>query len=318
MKHALFVILCAVPALIAAQADPPRIAIEPAGRRFLGNVGPLEKKTVEYQFRNTSKAPIRVTLADLSPGVVVHGPVLEGPIPAGEARALTLSLDPSGFVGFQARNVRLVTDDPHQAEYRLPVAVEVRPDLTVAPERADLQVQPHESPMTTFTFTRETGAPTTLRLTGTLPPYLEPEWVQEGARTRLQVTFRPAQVAPGALLGLESLEVESNAPLQPRFTLYVNWRLRLPVEPSPSRLAFQGDEVCDLRLWGADGKSFRIESAVVEGGGFQVDLPPAADAAEQVLKVRRLQGPDRALLVLRFRDQEAPLKVPLVNLGKGR
>jgi len=299
-----------------AQApDPARLAIEPAGRVFVGSIGPREVKTVTYTFTNTSAAPIRLRLADLSPGVEVHGPALEQPFAPGQKQVLTLTVDPTDFVGRQVRNVRLLTDDPRQGEYRLPLAMDVRPDLTVDALRRDLgNVAPHESPQAIFAFVRETRVPTVLRVTSALPPYLEQEMVPGPEGVRLLFTFRPQLVPPGSTLGLETVEVETNAPHQPSFTLYVSWRLHHPVEATPARLVFLDPAVDrqDLTLAARDKHPFTLEKAEIEGTGFEVGGLPAAAAPALKLSIRRTApGPVKAVLILRFAGMAEPLKVPL-------
>ncbi|WP_316414958.1 hypothetical protein [Mesoterricola silvestris] len=311
-----FLAIAACAAHLLAQA-PARLDIRPAGRVQLGSTGPREVRTVAYTFTNISDRPIALRVGELSPGVTVRGPALDGPFAPGQSLGLTLTLDPADFVGPQARNVRLLTDDPHQGEYRLPVAVDVRADLTVDAQRKSLGVvAPHESPQAVFTFTRETGQPTVLRLTGDVAPYLETEVVPGTPSSRLLVTLRPALIPPGTALGLETLRVETSAPLQPRFDLYLDWKLHHPIEALPSRVVFLDPAVPvqTLLLKARDGKAFALEGADVEGAGFERGPLPAA-APEMALEIRRT-APDvaRALLVLRFKGQEPPLKVPLSYL----
>jgi len=308
--------LIALAAPLPAQA-PARLDVKPAGRVQLGSTGPRETRTVAYTFTNVSARPIALRLGDLSPGVTVRGPALEGPFAPGQSLGLTLTVDPAGFVGPQARNVRLLTDDPLQGEYRLPVALDVRADLTVDAQRRSLGiVAPHESPQAVFTFTRETGQPTALRLAGGIAPYLDAEVVPGSPTSRLLVTLRPARVPPGATLGLETLQVETSAPMQPAFTLYLDWKLHHPIEAVPSRVVFldPAAPAQELLLKARDGKAFLIEGAEVEGGGFTLGpLPDPAPA--QSLAIRRTAlSVARTLLVLRFKGQDAPLRVPLSYL----
>jgi len=309
---------CALP--ILAQA-PARLAVKPAGRVQLGSVGPLEVRTVAYTFTNVSARPIALRLGDLSPGVTVRGPALEGPFAPGQSLPLTLTVDPADFAGPQARNVRLFTDDPQQGEYRLPVAMDVRADLTVDAQRRSLgAVAPHESPQAVFTFTRETGRPTALRLTGETAPYLDAEVIPGTPTSRLLVTLRPGRVPPGVTLGLETLRVETSAPLQPAFTLYLDWKLHHPVEAVPSRVVFldPAAPAQELLLKARDGGAFTIVGAQVEGAGFEVG-PLPGPAPEQVLAIRRTATTlARALLVLRFKGQDEPLRVPLSFLPSSK
>jgi hypothetical protein len=297
---------------------PPRLRIEPAGRVDLGELGPLEPRVRHYRIINTSAAPIRLRLLDLSPGVTVAGPALEQPIPPGTAAGLDLRVDPADWAGLQQRNVRLGTDDPAQGNYYLPVRMRVRPDLAVDGIRrsfGDVGVQ--ESPQVAYTFTRETGRPLTLRVATPLPPYLECEIQGIGPNAQLAFTFRAARVQPGMRLGLERVRVETNAPLQPSFDLYLEWRLHHAVEPEPARVVFTGPEpdTLELRLTSRAGTAFRILEAKLEGAGFQVGVVPGDEAPEQVLAIRcTAAAPARAMLVLRCTGAEGPLRVPVAYL----
>jgi hypothetical protein len=309
-----------LPALISlvALAAPPRLEVEPKGRVLLGSVGPREVKTLAYTFTNTSGAPIALRLADLSPGVKAWGPALEGAFQPGQSLGLTLTVDPAEFVGPQVRSIRLVTDDPGQGEYRLPLAMDVRADLTVDAVRGTFgDIGPNQSPQVTFRFTRETGVPTVLRLVRELPPYLEAELLAEGAVTRLQLTFRQALAPAGATRGLETLEVASNAPLQPHFVLFVAWALRHPIEALPSRIVMLEPKVTrqELRLRARDGKPFRLARAQVDGDGFSLGALPVEAGPEQLLTVlRTAPNATRAVLTLWVVGLEEPLKVPIAFL----
>lgn len=297
--------------------EPPRLRVEPPGQVDLGALGPREPRDQAYRFLNVSAAPIALRLLDLSPGVTVQGPALQGPIPAGGAAALTLTLDPAGWQGLQTRNVRLGTDDPGQGNYYLPVQVRIRPDLTVDALRGDFgDAAVFESPERSFRFTRETGEPLALRIATPLPPYLEAE-LEPGRTWVLRCTFHPARVEPGVRLGLERIRVETNAPLQPAFDLYLSWRLHHPIEAEPARVVIQDPDTRaqELRLKAGDGRPFAILGATVEGEGFKVVSSPAGEAPEHTLTVR-CEGPRgaRAMLVLTFTGQDAPLRVPLAYL----
>ncbi len=298
--------------------DPPRLAITPKGRVPIGSVGPMEKKTLAYTFQNTSATPISLRVGDLSPGVTVQGPALEKPIGPHESASLTMAIDPTDFVGTQRRSVRLITDDPRQGKYQLPVEMIVRPDLTVDQARKSFgEIASHESPQLSFLFTRESDLPLQVHLVTPLPDYLEQE-IETGAhRAELRLTFRPGKVAPGIALGLETLVIESNAPHQPRFTLYADWKLRRPVEATPSRLVFLEAQVKELplALKSRDGRPFSIQSALIEGEGFALAPRSQTAAPEQKLGILRTGETEaRALLVLRFEGQEESLKVPLAYL----
>jgi len=298
--------------------NPPRLEIAPKGRVKVGSVGPREKKTLSYTFKNISSTPISLRVGDLSPGVTVQGPALEKAIGPQESASLSMTLDPTDFVGVQRRNVRLLTDDPKQGQYLLPVEMVVRPDLTVDQERKSFgEIASHESPQLHFTFTRESGVPLQLRLTTPLPEYLEQEFEEGVNRTELRFTFRPGKVPPGIQLGLETLVVESNAPLQPRFTLYLDWRLRRPVEATPNRLVFLDPKVkaLELSLKRRDGQPFAIQSAEIEGPGFSVEALPKGSGTEHRFRILCRGGAEaKAMLVLRFAGQEEVLRVPLAHL----
>ncbi len=297
---------------------PPRLAIDPPGRVDLGELGPLQPRTQAYRFTNTSAAPIALRVLDRSPGVTVAGPALERPIPPKGSAFLALRVDPEDWVGPQARNVRLGTDDPGQGNYYLPIRFQVRPDLTVDGVRRSLGDMPGaDSRQAVFTFTRETGKPVALRVTTELPPYLEWETQGLGPQVQLTLTLRAARIPPGMRMGLERVRVETNAPQQPAFDLYLEWRVHHPVEAAPARVVFQDPEpaVLELELRSRGGTPFLILGADLEGEGFQVGPMPAAPAPVQTLAIRRTaRGTARAMLVLRFSGEEESLKVPLAYL----
>ena len=308
-----------LPALLAAAVDPvPRLRIEPAGRVELGSLGPRERREQRYLVRNASPRPISLRILDLAPGVTLAGPALAAPIPAGAAAGLTLRLEADGWAGVQDRNVRLGTDDPRPGAYYLPVRAEIRPDLTVDGSRREFgAVGDQESPCQWFQFRRETGDPLWLHITSPLPPYLEAELQSGGAVARLGLTLRPERIPPGMRLGLELVRVETNAPLQPGFDLYLGWRLRLEIEPEPARVVFQGpgDGARNLTLTARDGSPFRILGAAVEGGAFTVGPLPEPGRAVQTLEIRRPgAAPARAMLVLTIQGRNRPLRVPLASL----
>ena len=307
----------AVPAP-ALEASAPRLMITPAGRLDLGEVGPLETRVQVYTFANRSARPISLRVLDLSPGVTVAGPALGAPIPPEGSAGLVLRVDPADWVGPQTRNVRLGTDDPGQGTYYLPFRMTVRPDLTVDGARRSFgDVACYESPIETFTFARETGKPLTVRVVTPLPPYLECEVRTEGPRAQLACTLRPGRVRAGMRLGLERVRVETNAPLQPQFDLYLEWRMHHAIEPVPQRVVFTGPhpDTLILRLKSRNGAPFRILEAELEGDGFRLDRPAQASAPEQALAIRRTSpAPSRAMLVLRCSGEEEALKVPIASL----
>ncbi len=307
-------------ALAVPPCAPARLVIAPAGRVDLGELGPLEARTREYTFTNASPAPIRLRVLDLAPGVSVAGPALLGPIPARGSALLRLRVDPAGWVGPQARNVRLGTDDPAQGTYYLPIRMTVRPDLTVDGVRRDFgDVAAFESPAAQFRFNRETGKPLALRVVSGLPPYLEAEVRADGPRARLAFTLRADRVPAGMRLGLDVVRVETNAPLQPGFDLYLEWRLHHPIEAQPARLVFaEAPDTLELRLRTRDGRPFRILEAELEGRGFCAGPPSGTPAPEQAHVLRRTAtAPARATLVLRCSGTDEPVRVPLAYLPGG-
>ncbi len=302
------------PQKVEVKKDPnPRVTISPAGRIDLGSTGPRERKVQQYLFKNTSKTPIRFRLLDPSPGVRVEGPALTDPIPAGGTLPLVVWVDAEEAVGWQTRVVKLESDDPKQGHYFLPLAMTVRPDLTVDGERKGFQdVAPHESPEVVFTFSRETGEPTQVKLTSTLPPYLDSEVLTKGGKTELHLVMRPAKVPDGMRMGLETLQVETNAPKQKTLTLYLDWKLVMPIEATPTRVVFLQPQTMDkdVVLKAKDAKPFKLESWQVEGEGFE-----ARPGDGTTLKVRcTAQTTAKAVLVLRFEGQALPLRVPLSYL----
>lgn len=320
--------MLALPAVILlAQApappqDPPRLDLEPKIRVDLGEVGPREVREQVYRVRNVSPAPIRLRILDLSPGVTLAGPALAGPLAPAQEATLTLRVDPTDFVGWQVRNVRLGTDDPRQGTYYLPVAMTVRPDLTVDRDRASFgAVRPHESPELVFRFKRETGLPTRLRLTAPPPPYLEAELADlpaspDGKPTEgaLHLILRAGAVPPGLLAGLETLHLETGAPHQPRLRLTVDWRLEWPVKVDPPRLVLLSsrETAGTVRLASRDGSPLRLERAWIEGQGFRLEPPPAS-APEVVLRILREAGAEAsALLCVQLPGEPQPLRIPLL------
>lgn len=297
---------------------PPRLRIEPAGRVDLGELGPLEARTQGYTFTNASAAPITLRVLDLAPGVSLAGPALGGPIAPSASARLDLRVDPGGWVGPQARAARLGTDDPGQGSYYLPVRMTVRPDLTVDGVRRDFgDVAAFESPAAVFSFARETGRPLALRLLTPLPEYLEAEVRTEGPRARLAFILRPGRVPAGMRMGLDPVRVETNAPLQPRFDLYLEWRLRHAIEAYPPRLLFArpGPATLVLRLKSRNGSPFLILGAQLEGEGFDLGPASRSPAPEQTLAVRRTASASaRAVLLLRFSGEDTALKVPVAFL----
>lgn len=298
----------------------------------LGSIGPKEVKTVSWELQNLAEGPTSFRLLDLAPGVrVTEGP-LATPFAPGESRTLSMTIDPTGFVGYQRRAAKLESSDPNQPRYILRTDMTVRPEMSVdGPTRSLKTVQPFESPEVVYTFSREGGDPAQIKLVTELPPYLEAEVVHHGPKAELRLTLRPAKVKPGAQAGLELLKVETNAPREPSFSLTLDWRLRLPIAPTPSRVVFESlkHPSLPLRLKAADGKPFRILRADLEGAGFafgtfpkgaqpqsgQVGSLPVRAAKAFSLPVWVLAKEEaHAILNLHCEGMDEPLKVPLAFL----
>lgn len=296
--------------------DPARLAISPKDIVKVENMGPTEKREIHYTFTNTSDAPISLRTTDMSLGIQVVGPALMAPIPAKGKAELTLTVDATGTVGFQKRAVRLLTDDPKQARYTLPLHVVVRPDLTVDAERKSFKdVGLHESPQSAFTFKRETGEPLNVKVVNTLPDYLEFEVDRETkGQNELRLVLRPSKIAPGTMRGLEMVKVETNAPFQPKFTLYVDWNLKPEVKAEPVRVVFLDPKLPlqSLKLERHDKKPFKIKEAKVVGEGFTVNFEKDKTLTRHHLRVHRVAPKEiRSLLELHFEGSEEVLKVPL-------
>lgn len=317
--------------------DPPRLQIDPPGRADLGSVGPKEPKERLYSFRNVSARPIALRVLDLSPGVTVQGPALQGPIAPDGSAELTLRVDPTGFTGWQTRNVKLGTDDPKQGEYFLPVGLTVRADVTVDSLKKSFgEVALHETPQIAFHFRSETAAGTKLWVSSPLPAYLEAEveaipfapgpevLVVEpppdlrGTKGAVRLTFRPALVEAGVHTGLESVTVETSSPFEPKFQLYLNWRLRLPVKLSSPRVVFLDSKENEKTLTilpPESGKKFVVRGLRMEGTGFQIPRVAPGPRSELRLRIKRTaSAPAKAMLVLDLEGEILPLRVPLAYL----
>ena len=302
------------PAPAPDPVPPARIEVTTPFPVHLGSVGPREVREAVYGIRSLHDKPFRLRVLDLSLGLSLDPAQLEAPLQPGEVRTVRVRVDAAGLGGFVKGAVRLGTDDPGQPNYILRYDMAVRPEVSVDAERKSLgEVAPHESPDLAFRFRREGGEPLKLVLASELPPHLEAELVPGGETGDLRLTLRPGRLKPGVTAGLEVLKVATNAPKQPLFTLYLDWRLAQPVIASPSRLVFADlkTTLLGLELRSRDGKPFRIEKAAVEGRGFALLDAPGAEAERHVLRVRRTGREAEALLVLTCSNQEGPLKVPL-------
>lgn len=299
----------------ASPVEAPRLTIQPRGLVELGSLGPQGAALQSYEIKNVSKAPIRLQAGELPPGITVSGPALGEPIPADGTRALSLAVNAQERTGTHLVRVVFSTDDPRQGTYFLPVHYLVRPDLTVDSERKVLLgVGPHESPQAVFTFKRETGQSFALKLAEALPPYLETDLQASGGTGTLQVVLRPGQVPDGMRGGLETLKVQTSAPRESAFTLYLNWGLTFPVEAQPTRLVFQDVKTTVLRttLSSGAGRAFQVLEARIEGEGFTVDAPsPNAKGQVQLTVHRTAAMKARAVLVVRLGDGLPTLRIPL-------
>lgn len=311
-----------VPVFLQAPAQAPKPDAVPPARItlttpfpvHLGKVGPKEIREAAYGIRSTHDRSFRFRLLDLSPGLTLDETQFAEPMKPGELRTIRLKVDPTGMLGYIKGAVRLGTDDPGQPSYILRLDMEVRPEVAVDGERKSLgDVAPHERPEARFHFTREGGDPLKLVLASSLPGYLSAELVHEGPIADLRLVLHPERLNPGMVAGLDILKVATNGPLQPLFTLYVDWRLATPVIPTPSRLVFAdpATTMLSVELTARDDKPFRVIKAEIQGKGFELLEAPGPEAAKQVLRVRRVGQDPEAMLVLSCSNQEGPLHVPL-------
>jgi len=316
-----------LPALVLLQAPAPvpstakldpvppaRIELTTPFPVHLGSIGPREAREVLYGIKSTHDRPFRFRVLDLSLGLTLDEGQLTEPIQPGEVRLVKAQVNPAGMDGFVRGAVRLGTDDPTQPNYILRYDMTVRPEVVVDAERKSLgEVAPHESPELRFRFTREGGDPLKLVLASELPPHLEAELLHEGRAADLRVSLRPAHLKPGTTAGLEILKVATNGPKQPLFTLYLDWRLAIPVIAQPSRLVFSDlkTTLLGLELTARNGLPFRIRKAEIRGRGFELLDRPTMEATRHLLRVRRTGATPEAMLVLECSNQEEPLRVPL-------
>ena len=303
------------PAPVKPDPVPPaRIELTTPFPVHLGSVGPREIREAAYGIKSIHDRPFHLRVLDLSLGLSLDTAQLAAPLQPGEVRLVKVKVDPTGLVGPVKGAVRLGTDDPGQPNYILRYDMLVRPEVTVDAERKSLgEVAPHESPELDFHFRREGGDPLKLVLASEVPSYLDLEMVPREGGSDLRVTLRPRRLEPGVTAGLEVLKVATNAPKQPLFTLYLDWRIALPVVPEPSRVVFTEPKntLLALELRARDGKPFRILRTEIQGRGFQVLDAPDAAAARQVLRIRRTGVTAEALLLIHCSNLVEPLKVPL-------
>ncbi len=299
-----------------------RFIVSPDSIQHLGSVGPKEVRTLTWELKNTSPKPISFRVLDTAPGVrVPEGPFLK-PWQPGEARTIEVSSDASDFLAYQRRAVRLEPDDPSQPRYILRWDMMVRPEMAVdAANKSFGEVAPHESPLLSYTFTREGGGLAEIRLETKLPDYLESEVIADQAKATLQLTLRPSKLKPGMQAGLELLKVSTNATKQPVFDLTLAWKLKLPILAIPSRVVWDEPTIRGFKLEvkSRDGKPFRMLEARIEGPRdkqgndlFTHGELPTEAAPSHVLKLQCFADLDcKAMLFLTCSGLDAPLQIPL-------
>ena len=313
----------ASPAPKAAQADPNlppgfkpgfRFIVRPWAMVDLGSVGPTEKKLHTWELENLSDKPISFQVADLAPGVLVPGDPFKEPVPAHGKRAFTIQVDATGWEAYQRRGIRIVPDDPKQPAYKVLFDMTVRPDLTVDETSKKLSgVAPYESPQAVFQFKRETGDPLEIKLASQLPAYVDPEIALKGSSAEVRLTLRASKVPAGQLSGLEILKITTNAPKQPSFDLYLDWSIKLPVRPSPSRVVFDDPKAASATLTLEGDKPFKVLSADLQAEGFELGPLPTGEAKTQTLTLRRVKADAKdGLLVLTLSGVDDPLKIPVI------
>ncbi|HJW72874.1 MAG TPA: hypothetical protein VJ486_08435 [Geothrix sp.] len=314
----LLFMLLQTPAPQAAKAPEPvppaRIELTTPFPVNLGSVGPRESREAVFGIRSIHDRPFHFRVLDLSLGLSLDEAQLKEPMQPGEVRLIRVKVDATGLLGYIKGAVRLGTDDPTQPNYILRYEMVVRPEVSVDEARKSFgEVAPWESPEVAFHFKREGGDPLKLVLASELPPYLEPELVDQGTNVDFHLKMRPSKLKPGVNAGLEVIKVATNGPKQPLFDLYLDWRLVLPVVPTPARLVFSdlSTTLDALTLTARNGKPFRIVKLEIEGKGFQLLDRPTDEASRHVLRVRRTGKNSEALLVVHCSNMETPLKVPL-------
>lgn len=298
----------------AAPVPPARISLTTPFPVHLGSVGPREVREAIFGIQSLHTKPFHLRVLDLSLGLSLDVAQLAAPWQPGEVRELRVKVDPTGLLGLIKGAVRLGTDDPAQPNYILRYDMTVRPEASVDAERKSFGgVAPHESPELAFRFRREGGEPLKLVLASEPPPYLEVSLVPAGDTADLRATLRPGRLKPGVTAGLEVLKVATNAPKQPLFTLYVDWRIEGPVVAEPSRLVFTDPKTTLLAvtLTSRDGQPFRVLQAAIRGQGFQLlDVPDGA-SPRHTLRIRRTGTRPEAMMELHCSNLDGPLKVPL-------
>jgi hypothetical protein len=116
------------------------------------------------------------------------------------------------------------------------------------------------------------------------------------------------------MAGLETLHLDTGAPLQPRLRVTVDWRLEWPVKVDPPRLVLLSarETAGTVRLTSRDGSPLDLERVWIEGQGFRLE-PPPAPGPEMVLRIVREAGAEAsALLCVQLRGEAQPLRIPLL------
>ncbi len=308
----------AAPAPVPQAAPAPprkfRFRVEPDTIQHLGDMGPRESRTLTYVVVNQSDKPMAFKLGDLAIGTTAEVKELATPLAPGDRRTFTLTFSTEGFVGYQRRAARLENDDPAEPRFVARVDMTVRPDLTVDATRKELgAVAAHESVESVFTFARETGDPLELKLLSPVPPYLDGELTTKDAKGELRLTLRPSRLKGGQASGLEIFKVATNAPLQKEFTLYLAWKLKLPVELEPARLAFDSLKERHASLTLKSDKPFRIESLEFDRKAYELAGQTHGDLKEHRITLFRKGIPQaESPLTLRLSGVAEPLVVPIL------
>lgn len=294
---------------------PPQYKVAPEQIQHLGEVGPLEVRTLTYTLTNIGEKPLSFRISNNSPGTTMDDAPLKTPLAPKESRTLQMRIDPAGFVGYQRRAIRLEPDTKEEAyNFVFRADMTVRADLTVDAERKTLGgVAPHETPEIVFAFKRETGAPLDVKLEGTVSPYLDAEIEPQGTKAELRLTLRPSKLKHGQSAGLEILKVKTNAPLQPTFTLYLDWNLKRAVEVVPSRLVFDHpkDRFQSIEL--KSDKPFAIESVHFDGSVLSLTGQTQGTAKEHRLTFyRRSDKAPEGKLTLRIQGVAEEIEVPVL------
>ena len=109
------------------------------------------------------------------------------------------------------------------------------------------------------------------------------------------------------------IRLVSDDPKQPSYDLYLDWSIKLPVMPVPSRVVFDDPKVAEATLRLEGDKPFKILSADLQAEGFELGPVPKGEAKAHALKVRRVKaGAKDGFLVLTLSGVDDPVKVPVI------